>query len=827
MATVCPCPSLETLQGLLTGGLPEAAKEEVERHVQDCPRCASGLQALQPSDPSVATFLHNASGRGLNAALPAWPDKRPAVAELPVPLAPAQAPDELGRLGGYRILKVLGAGGMGIVFHAEDVVLKRAVALKVMAPSAAADAASRERFLREATATAAVEHDHIITIHHVGEDCGIPFLAMPLLRGESLEACLRREVKLPIAEMLRVGREIALGLDAAHGHGLIHRDVKPANVWLEAGTGRVKLLDFGLVRTSQESARLTHSGFIVGTPAYMAPEQARCAEVDARADLYSLGCILYRCATGRAPFTGDDVLAVLTALAVDTPPAPRELNPTLPQEISDYILRLLTKDPAGRPESARVVAAMIQALPKEEVPPETPPRQEAAPTCAAPPAPLATPAAPAPARARGTSRPWRKRWVLASAVLIGLLTAAVIKLLPGSAPDGAPASPGHGARGLPVPGTTHGELMALEARAAEADVDLPKVADETRAWWRRHAATADSVPAARLLRRLPSPADQLDPRHITGERPDLPDLVALLRGHEGPVWALAFCPDGRTLASGGGDQDQTVGVWDLAGKAPRQRYRSTALGNAVSMVAFSPEGSTLAASVWDGTIHLWDVRPDLPVTQGVLRQPVACFTCLAFANDGGGLAAGTDRGAIWMWDLRRTPPPGSALLPKGLGIVSGVAFAPQGRTLAAAGANVRLWDLASTSQVEQVLSGEGQAEARGLTFSPDGRLLAAGYNTGAIRLWDVAGSPSPGPWLRRHTDQVWSVVFSPDGRLLASGSWDGRVVLWDAATGARRREWQVAGEHVNRVAFAPDSRHLAFSAGSHVYIVRLAPPGAP
>jgi len=161
-------------------------------------------------------------------------------------LAPPLAPDELGRLGPYRVLKVLGAGGMGVVFLAEDPQLARLVALKAMLPGVAVSDSARERFLREARAAASIKHDNIVSIYQVGEDRGVPFLAMELLDGEPLDARLQREGKLPRAEVVRIGREIALGLAAAHKRGLIHRDIKPANLWLEAETGRVKILDFGL-----------------------------------------------------------------------------------------------------------------------------------------------------------------------------------------------------------------------------------------------------------------------------------------------------------------------------------------------------------------------------------------------------------------------------------------------------------------------------------------------------------------------------------------------------------------------------------------------------
>jgi hypothetical protein len=812
MRTAQACPSPQTLSRLLTGELDAADREAVELHVADCLRCGVALSALRAGASTVVPSAHPTTDPDSCVCPPPQPAWRPAPVEAGLPLGPPQAEGELGRLGGYRVLKMLGAGGMGLVFHAEDPLLGRPVALKVMSPTAAADPINRERFLREAKATAAVEHDHIVAIYHVGEDRGVPFLAMPLLRGESLEERLAKGGKLAVAEALRIGREITEGLSAAHRHGLIHRDVKPANVWLEAGSGRVKLLDFGLARTGRETARLTQSGYIVGTPSYMAPEQARAEDVDARADLFSLGCILYRAVTGRPPFPGEDVLSVLSALATATPPPPCVVDPAVPPELSALITALLTKDPARRPESARVVADKLAALAKAEATRDRIKRQSAVATAALPSPPA------------GKSRP--RRWLLwmAGAALLIVTTAAVARRFPTAVDGGEPSRQADGGAGTAA---LSGDLTALEGRASAPDADRKQVADETRAWWREHAAAPDKMQAARLLRRLPSPLDRLSPGQVAGERLNLKGLVALVRGHDGPVGPVAFSPDGRTLATGGGEQDQTVAVWDLGGEAPRLRARLGPLGHAVSMLAFSPDGKTLAASGWDGTVRLWDARPDVPRDEGLLRQPLACFTCLAFAADGRGLAAGTDRGVVWVWDLGQAPPAARALRPEGFGVVTGVAFAPQGKMLVAAGAGVRLWELGGPQPVEKALPGEAQAEVRGVGFSPDGRLLAAGYTTGLIRTWDMAGGATAGPVVRRHTDQVWSVAFSPDGRLLASGGWDGRVAVWGAGDGARRVEWAVPGEHVNRVAFAPDSRHLAFSAGNKVYVVRLAPPGEP
>ncbi|OWK45689.1 protein kinase domain-containing protein [Fimbriiglobus ruber] len=282
-------------------------------------------------------------------------------ADLAGLLAPPQDPGELGRVDGYRVFRVLGRGGMGAVFEAEDLKLGRRVALKVMLPAVAASPTAKKRFLQEAKAAAAVEHDHIVPIYQVGEDRGMPFIAMPFLRGEPLDERLRGRKPLATADVLLIGRQIAEGLAAAHAAGLIHRDIKPSNIWLERhadGTfKRVRILDFGLARSvREEGEHLTNSGAILGTPAYMAPEQARGLPVDHRADLFSLGGVLYQMATGRRAFTGTDTFAILTALATETPPSPRAIDPTLSPALSDLIVRLLAKEPASRPQTAQAVA---------------------------------------------------------------------------------------------------------------------------------------------------------------------------------------------------------------------------------------------------------------------------------------------------------------------------------------------------------------------------------------------------------------------------------------------------------------------------------------
>ena len=267
---------------------------------------------------------------------------------------------------GYVIVEKIGEGGMGLVFLARDAELGRDAAIKTMKPELAARPLDRARFLREARAAANLTSDHIVPILHIGEAAdGVPFIAMPFLKGEMLDARLRREPLAPIDLLLKVAREVAIGLAEAHAAGLIHRDIKPANVWLEAhSTGsRCKILDFGLARSMEkEDVQLTSAGAILGTPAYMSPEQARGKELDARSDLFSLGIMLYRMATSLPPFTGDTAASVMIAIVADEPRSVRELAPDLPPELLALIERLMCKDRAERPQSAAEVVTEVAAI---------------------------------------------------------------------------------------------------------------------------------------------------------------------------------------------------------------------------------------------------------------------------------------------------------------------------------------------------------------------------------------------------------------------------------------------------------------------------------
>ncbi len=280
-------------------------------------------------------------------------------------------PGMLGRLGQYDVLEVVGCGGMGIVLKAHDTKLDRLVAVKVLSPQLAAHANARKRFLREARAAAAVSHDHVVTIFAVEENVpsigsdhaacgGLPNLIMEFIGGESLEQKINREGCLELKEILRIGRQIAAGLAAAHQQGLIHRDIKPSNILLQNCVQRVKITDFGLARAAND-AGITRTGEVAGTPQYMSPEQAQGKSVDARSDLFSLGSVLYAMCTGHSPFRAETTLGSLRRVCDDSPQPVQTINADIPEWLVTIIERLLEKDPDNRIQSAQELESLLSA----------------------------------------------------------------------------------------------------------------------------------------------------------------------------------------------------------------------------------------------------------------------------------------------------------------------------------------------------------------------------------------------------------------------------------------------------------------------------------
>jgi serine/threonine protein kinase len=349
---------------------------ETARHLEACPQCRQRLAELSADDAILAEACETLRAGGeptldrkfLSSSV-AISVERLLGEDNPVDcetvsldfLGPASHPEMLGRIGRYDIERLVGAGGMGVVLKGFDTELHRVVAIKVQLPQLATSGAARRRFAREAQAAAAVVHEHVIPIYNVETDGDLPYLVMQFVPGHSLQTRVDEHGPLAVKEVLRIARQAASGLAAAHAQGVVHRDVKPANILLEESVDRVLLSDFGLARTVDD-ATLTRTGTLTGTPHYMSPEQAGGQNVGPRSDLFSLGSVIYFMCTGRPPYRGDSPMAVLNRICHEPHRPLDDVNPDVPIELAELVDRLLAKDPAHRFAAASEVEARCAAL---------------------------------------------------------------------------------------------------------------------------------------------------------------------------------------------------------------------------------------------------------------------------------------------------------------------------------------------------------------------------------------------------------------------------------------------------------------------------------
>lgn len=341
-----------SLRELVFGEDDSPTWSEAATHVESCDVCLDRLHHISGAHDFESEAAELLSSYPIEAdEISSSESARATGTESLEGLDPPNHPEMLGRIGRYDVERRIGAGGMGVVLKGFDTELNRPVAIKILARHLAHSGAARQRFAREAKAAAAVVHEHVVAIHNVETDGAFPFIVMQYVAGESLQAQVDRDGPLDTRQILRIGIQAAAGLAAAHEQGVVHRDVKPANILMASGVERILLTDFGLARTVDD-ASLTHTGVITGTPQYMSPEQASGEASDHRTDLFSLGSVLYFTATGHPPFRAERAMGVLHRICSHPHRPVWQVNSDVSDELSDVIDDLLCKKPSRRIQSA-------------------------------------------------------------------------------------------------------------------------------------------------------------------------------------------------------------------------------------------------------------------------------------------------------------------------------------------------------------------------------------------------------------------------------------------------------------------------------------------
>jgi WD40 repeat protein len=741
-------------------------------------------------------------------------------APVTLPGAPLTAEPEDGlpgrTIGPYVIEQRLGCGGMGVVYQARQTALGRTVALKMIRAGAHAGSEERRRFKAEAAAVARLQHPNIVQIHEVGEADGLPYFSLEFCPGGSLADRLRGE-PLPPREAARVAEALAQAVEAAHAVGIVHRDLKPANVLL-AADGTPKISDFGLAKWLDGQPGQTASGAVVGTPSYMAPEQAggKNREVGPATDVYALGAILYELLTGRPPFRAANPLDTLLLVVSAEPVPPSRLQPGVPRDLEAVVLKCLEKDSARRYPTAHELAEDLRRFGAGE----------------------SVQARPVGAAERGL------RWARRRPAVAGLLAVSAILTLLLLA-GGVALVFDSQVRDLngrlrvalaQAEKAQQGEMeqreraqvllyfMSIErAHSAWRENDVQRADDiletcdpEQRRWeWyyvhrlchsellalKGHTHFVNSVAFSPDNSRLASASSDLMVK-IWDARSGQETFT--LKGHTSSVQGVAWSPDGTRLASA--SYDKTLKVWDTG--TGQEALTLKGHTNVVNGVAWSPDGTRLASASNDGTVKVWDARTGQEALS--LKGHRSWVMGVAFNLDGTRLASASADQTVRVWDARSGQ--GTLILQGHTDAVLSVAWSPDGTRLASASRDttVKVWD-ANLGQVTHTLMGH-TARVRGVAWSPDGTQLASASDDKMAKVWDAkSGQETRTP--QKHTGMVFGVAWSPDGTRLASASQDRTVKVWDAQTGQEALTLKGHTDFVMGVAFSSDGTRLASAGG--------------
>jgi WD40 repeat protein/tRNA A-37 threonylcarbamoyl transferase component Bud32 len=720
------------------------------------------------------------------------------------PLAPGNGapppggPPVDGAPEGYEILCELGRGGMAVVYKARQADLDRVIAIKMILSGDRAVPAELALLRDEAKAIARLNHPNIVQIYEVGEHNGLPFLTLEFCAGDSLDKKLRRG-PLPGRDAAALVETLARAMQAAHEKDVIHRDLKPSNVLLTED-GTPKISDFGLARRLDVTVTPAQRA-LLGTPPYMAPEQVSLSGTSGPlTDVYALGAVLYECLTGRPPFRAPTVSDTLRQVLRNEPAAPRLLQPQVARDLDVICLTCLKKDPAKRYQSARDLADDLRRFLEGK-----------------------------PIRMRPPGLVERvRRWAWRNPELAGLIALVAFSLLMG---------------------TVISTIMAYRADKNWRDAVIAQEAAEAaqlRAEW---ALYASEIAHAQRGWQDNNLADGW--QHLEATQPKLRgweyDYLhalflgnhRLLRAGSGRLNTVCFAPDGKTLASAGGnsgdeaiaDKPEDVCLWDT--QTGQTLFLLKGHKGAIRSLCFSRDGHYLASGGDDKVVRLWDFRAGGdPI---VLKQHTAAVNAVCFSPDGKRLASGSDDRSVCIWDIntrklveKLKKEDGREKREGHEGVVLAVCFDPRGRYLYSGGddCTVRIWDSETPKAPSVTLPCRRLVNA--VCVSPDGRLVAAATgdtlnnDPGEVCLFDRVTRREVHV-LREEDGPFLSVCFSRDGKHLATAGDDRKVRIWEVATNGEdvllkgHLVFKGHADTVTAVSFAEDrkedGKHLA-SAGA-------------
>lgn len=769
---------MEQYDELLAAESPAAAFDE------SVIQCDTDLSREWQETKDCLELLHRANRRGNT------PQKNDTRTEIDQQKdTQVDAPPQIGR---FRIKREIGRGGMGVVFLAYDPQARRNVAVKVPRIEAMLNGELRRRFLREAEAAARLNHPNLVTLHEVGEDNAICYLACEYCDGPNLAQWLSARSGAVRAEhAATLVLQLAEGVEHAHSRGVLHRDIKPSNVLLQPviAAGDVvppsidanfvpKLTDFGMAKLLESAGDETRTGAFIGTAAYMAPEQAegRVNDLDARTDVYALGVVFYELLVGKAPFRGKTDIDTLRQLVHNEPVAPRRIRPDIPRDLEAIALKCLGKRPADRYATAHELATDLRRFLSHE----------------------STIARPLSWWQR--TGKWAKRHptaaALAAVTFLGLnLLVAVCAMYTVRL------------------SRQNGDLLAAIAARDEAQGVAHSLANATARSYPNDMRVAQQawkegrVAEAKILLEKHQPRSGGDDHrafawhflwrlcHLDGPT---------LKGHKSPVYVCRYSPDGRLLATGG--EDGELRLWNSTLGTSERSWPAHQKG--INGIAISPDGKWLATTAEGQNAAVWEAATGNLVHR--FGQDQGTVLAVTFTPDGKTLVAGGATGEVLHvntvdWSIRarffgpRTP-------------IAQLAVSPDGALLATAGEDfvVRLWNLPDVTAVATL---EGHTrDVTAIDFSHDGSMLASASRDGTAKLWDVAEHRE-----RRKFDgysgYVHQVAFTPDDRWVLTTTREGDSPFWDTATGNLGRVLRSGSTPVYAGAVSPDGRQVATAGG--------------